>query len=212
MEIKYEIVKYKIYASEILYCLCFSGQSCLQPADSKNQIPFRHDRNSDFIRGGTQSIFTSYQFHCCGKITEWQAYFHRPEYIVAVLQVWRPPISNEGGGCYRLVGQSALEQVEDNLGGSTLGEQDELSVQPGDVVGFFIGHLFPKSIDDFEDIGDIGLQLNTSFVNESVWYRNFAQQDSEQSHACQASVGPSGALREFTTAAPVLRVEVSKWI
>ena len=102
-------------------------------------------------------------------------------------------------GCYELVGEDQytsiqFEGMDDNLVDRTLEQANFLSVQPGDVVGFST----PRS-------GRSGrIQLNSDYRNESIW---FTTDIVENQVVCP---GSGGSLRNFSSAAPVLSVAISK--
>ena len=102
-------------------------------------------------------------------------------------------------GCYELVGEDQytsiqFEGMDDNLVDRTLEQANFLSVQPGDVVGFST----PRS-------GRSGrIQLNSDYHDESIW---FTTDIVENEVVCP---GSGGSLRNFSSAAPVLSVAISK--
>ena len=114
----------------------------------------------------TQAIITSYQFQCCGNITEWRTYLQcEAESSFYSFQVWRPANNTE---CYSLVGTSNYghfgngddkECVDGNLFILTPQPSDVITIKPGDVVDIYVdGERF---------------QLDRSYRGERVWYRTF---------------------------------------
>ena len=126
-------------------------------------------------------------------------------------------------GCYNLVGEDTAERssTRDPIG-RLLGVQDTITVKPGDVVGISTefaarseeGESESDDDSESESSGPNGLQLNTLFNQETVWYEEMAEQgpfEVSPSLTCDSVVGTSGVLSMLSNAAPVLRVEVSKW-
>lgn len=92
------------------------------------------------------AISRDLQFSCRGNVTGWAAYSERTgTFATATFQVWRLTAVNVTSGCrtYKLVGSHHFSNVATNseklLNISTLEEfgLDPISVQPGDVVGFY---------------------------------------------------------------------------
>jgi hypothetical protein len=194
-----------------------SGQQCLQSA-SVSGIPFEDlgpGRASERLPTERQVIITSYQFRCCGNITRWQTYVEPGEdtedgmYSIS-FQVWRPFSGAQDGRCYYTTGEDNYDQIDLGANGlvdRTLEPANYLTVQPGDVVGYFMIR------EEMTDVMD-GIQLDSRIDNddggEEVWYSD----DSipELNNECLFSVGsgPGRTLRLFTNSAPVLSVDVGK--
>ena len=178
-----------------------TGQACLLNSmgnQTSSQLPPHSPQAVNL------AIVTSYQFHCCGNITNWQAYVilgRRLRSYNVRFSVWRPTTLTEEA-CYNLVG-------EDNLTRNTWLSGDDvynvttlsrgITVQPGDVVGFIVNSN--RSSD--------GVLLDRRSSSESVWYhpgRVPAWPLQGRPASCQVSVEAGGILRSFTAAAPVLSI------
>jgi hypothetical protein len=142
-----------------------SGQQCLQSA-SIHGIPFEDlgpSSASERLPTERQVIITSYQFRCCGNITRWQTYVEPGEdtedgmYNIT-FQVWRPSSGVEDNGCYYLTGEDLYTNIDLGDGGlvnRTLEPANYLTVQPGDVVGYYMSREGRTGMMD-------GIQLSTS--------------------------------------------------
>ena len=191
----------------MFYCLL--AQQCFQPALPFAQLQF------DFFRlpNGRQAIVTSYQFQCCGDITAWQTYVERSggthtngAYTIH-FQVWRPSptVGSDGAGCYSLVGENRFTSI--TLINRAVSETPEptniISVQPGDVVGYYV--LSSERDDD-------GIQMDSGDDSINIYYNedNGGNPISLGPDSCQVRVGDGGLLTESTSAAPQLSIDVSK--
>ena len=169
----------------------------------------------------TQAIVTSYKFQCCGDITAWQTYVqpsggnHRDGVYSIFFQVWRPSPSVDSDGCYNMVGEDRyadiqLIQGQDGLVNRTLNSSSFISVQPGDVLGYF------TILDNDEDGG---IQHDPEFSTESVWYHTNTEQSPliSRGMSCPFPVGEDADTRVLTTFSsfgPVFSVDIGKllWI
>ena len=178
--------------------------------------PFE-DLCSDSIRlpTGSQAIVISYQFHCCGEITEWLTYMQPGgsnfDGVYSVhFQVWRPfPTSGGSDDCYSLVGENRFPGVTLEAGrlvSETPQPTNVIPVRPGDVLGYYVSSTRSRAEDDDNDDDDDGIQLDSSFTNDVVYYADF---DAPLTMGT-ASVGPGGVLSLSTNAAPVISVRISK--
>ena len=130
-----------------------------------NLPQFSNPGNSvDTLAFRQQVLIPSYQFSCCGVVTEWGAYvqpggsMHRTVYT-ATFQVWRP----EGNGVYTMVGENAYPNpitLEDDSQILVDALQPFIEFKPGDVVGYYL--------DSTESSGSV--QLDESNRNEEVYY------------------------------------------
>lgn len=196
----------------------FTAQGCLQPADSRRRIPFS-DFGSEGTSGlpkGSQAIVTSYQFQCCGNITAWQTYVLTKNVcggciVIVHFQVWRPSVSVLADGCYSLVGEVIYRNItsRDGLVNRTLQPDNFLTVEPGDVVGFYTSER--------EESRGGRIQLDRNYHNESIWFTTNPYRGFDLSgEPCPYQVGRvhserNGALQYFRSLAPVLSVEISKF-
>ena len=194
-----------------------SAQDCLQAA-GKTPLPFRDENGSPRLPSGSQAIITSFQFGCCGDITAWQTYVrpkrrrHRNRAYDIFFQVWRPSPTVQDNGCYSLVGENRFTSI-------TFGNNDPvsetpepsniISVQPGDVLGYYT-----FSRDDEDNIGSQGIQLDTDYTNDTVWYLSDFDTNliTMGSSNCPLPVGegPDSILTSSISAGPVLSVSISK--
>ena len=165
---------------------------------------------------GVQAIITSYKFHCCGNVTAWQTYvepggdMHDEEYDIT-FQVWRPSPTVNSDGCYGQVGENVFTSI--SLGGGGLVSEtpeptNRITAQPGDVVGFFVVSR--------KGGGNQGIQINTSFTGESVWYHRNTKSNPLMTRGpvsvCPHPVGSQAdrVLKSSTNAAPMLSVDICK--
>ena len=157
-------------------------------------------------------IVTSYQFQCYGTITAWRTYVHpsgsdhRDGVYTITFQVWRP---TEEVGCHSLVGEDLYENIVllESTGGlvnRTVPQPSNLSVQPGDVVGFFLVSS-PGGEND-------GIQFSGTdeqgYDEEQAWYNKDFLTFSTPS--CPFPVGPGRVLTASIHAAPVLSLDIGK--
>ncbi len=86
-------------------------------------------------------------------------------------------------------------------------QSSNITVQPGDVVGYFVGDSYRKRVRRAE-----GIVLDQNHNTERVWYYGSTTQLplAVGPHSCQASIGPNGTLTSFTAAAPLLSVGIGK--
>ena len=148
-------------------------------------------------------------FQCCGRVTRWQTRMQPGEssfefgYYSIIFQVWRPGPAVESDGCYSLVGEDVYNDViltnPGRLANRTVDSSTVISVQPGDVVGFFVfsaGGLF----------ADEGIQLKED-GEESVWY------SVEESAPVPEGLCPFPVetyLSSSTTAGPVISIDIGE--
>lgn len=83
----------------------------------------------------------------------------------------------------------------------------QIPFQPGDVIGYFTDRE-SSSIDPNGE----GVLLDTSFANESVWYRTISSGSPlvVGPSSCFYSVGSHGHLDSLTRAGPVISASISK--
>ena len=198
------------------YLLLGSAQDCLQAARGE-QLPFRDENSSPRLPSGSQAIITTYQFGCCGNIAAWQTYVqpggrgHNGEYDI-FFQVWRPSPTVQDNGCYSLVGENRFTSIflgDDGLVSETPEPSNIISVQPGDVVGYY---TFSRA--DSENQGMHGIQLDTGYTKDIVWYlADFGTESiTLEDTNCPLPVGAESnrVLTSSTSAGPVLSVSISK--
>ena len=117
-------------------------------------------------------------------------------------------------GCYGLVGENVFTRITLGDGGLVSGTPEptnRITVQPGDVVGYF---TFSRS--NPQNRHGEGIQLDTSFRDEVVWYHTSTGPDPIMGRGdpavCPFPVGSQSdrLLRSPTNAGPVLSVGVCK--
>ena len=113
-------------------------------------------------------------------------------------------------GCYGLVGENVFTSITLGDGGlvsETPEPTNRITVQPGDVVGYF---TFSRRNQNE------GIQLDTSFSDEVVWYHTSTDPIMGRGDpaVCPFPVGSQSdrVLRSSTNAGPVLSVGVCKCI
>lgn len=162
-------------------------------------------------------IIPSYRFECCGSVTEWgiRVRLKRKSLFNNSLefQVWRPSPSVNTTGCYTLVGSNSFINIHptDRTTTVTPLPHDQIQVQPGDVVGFYI----TSNSSSNTTLGDVAI-TRTQTLNsdgnshpEEVWLAKRATLVPHHS-MCPYPVGVSGGLDTFTTGAPVVTALLSK--
>ena len=135
----------------------------------------------------------AYTFQCSGRyrVTEWMACVQRhsvsDQYYIQ-FQVWRP------NGCYSLVGynhpldnngmESYLVAINDNNSPLedcvvlTVEEDEQIEVQSGDVVGYYVDHF--RAGDNDRD--DNGIQWIEGYNDVVVYYEDDLPRESIKSH------------------------------
>ena len=115
-------------------------------------------------------------------------------------------------GCYGLVGENEFTSISspnynNGLVSVTPEPTNIITAQPGDVVGFYASsRMGPND----------GIQLDTSFTGESVWYHRNTDDDplttSGMVSVCPYPVGSQSGriLMSSTNAAPMLSVDICK--
>ena len=159
-------------------CTCtntlFCAEQCLQVRNGDGPpglMDYGHEPPR--IELHHQAIIPSYNFTCCGNITEWGADIHHDndmEYTID-FQLWRPsPTTPQDGslgtGYYSLVGHNRFTSIslnDDLATGLSPSPQNYIQFQPGDVLGFYV----EEAKDD--DRGVVVL-TRESFTSEVVWY------------------------------------------
>ena len=195
-----------------LYQRLYAGQDPLVPADSQNrQIPFIDDPTFRRLPSGLQALVTTYTFTACGNITMWQTYLQpgigTSRYLLR-FQVWRRDTRPDRGTTYYIVGENSYSTANNRLdvrfsslfNSGVIASANRITVQPGDVVGYFT-----VSLETDRDTAEEGILLDSSYSDEIVWYRTiFEDFDTPK----QLTVGEGGDLNRGVRAAPVLSVDV----
>ena len=192
----------------IFYCLL--AQQCFQPALPFDQL--RDEGIPDRLPSGRQAIVTSYQFQCCGDITAWQTHVFRNRgnrqkgaYTIH-FQVWRPSptVGSDGAGCYSLVGENRFTSITliNRAVSATPEPTNIISVQPGDVVGYYVLNNRGRNNGIQMDSGDDSINI---YYNED----NGGNPILLGPDSCQVSAGDGGLLTSSTSAAPQLSIDIS---
>ena len=146
-----------------------------------------------------QAIVPAYTFQCTGRVTEWRACVlpggtTREQYYIQ-FQVWRPT-ANGVEGCYELVDynkpldSTSIIEAEGFLSPPgdngpldrcvvlPVRESQQIEVQPGDVVGFYVDHF-----KDGNDETDGGIQWIDSTEVTVYYTEDIARVDIKRQYA-----------------------------
>ena len=158
-----------------------------------------------------QAIIPSYEFTCCGNVTEWGVDIEqggRDDDMMYTLnlQVWRPSPTIVGGstgsGQYILVGNNRFTEISlsNNVAQVSVMPQNHIQFRPGDVLGFYVEEARNS---------DRGVNVITTaeFSSETVWYASVA---TLHDIGCPISTGSSGVLNTEFRGAPVVSIETGK--
>ena len=189
----------------------FSAQPCLQPATPNQDIDLEGDEiGNPHLPNSTQAIITSYQFGCCGDITAWKAAVepNGPSHMegghTIHFQVWRPSPTVESDGCYSLVGENRFTSITltDKLVRETPEPTNIITVQPGDVLGYYSVHRQRLRA---------GIALSEDLDSEIVWYHTSEHTsedpqipEAEESCPLPVGAGPGRKLDSSTNQGPVI--------
>ena len=191
-------------------CAC----CCLQTSNGNGLPIFTNYGSQPRIYRHHQAIIPSYNFNCCGNITEW-AVGVQPAGSVSNLtydidfQVWRlvpsPTVDDSTvTGQYSLIGKNRFISIslESYVARLTPSPQDFIQFQPRDVLGFYVEEA------RLTTNGVVVLTSPSSFTSEVVW---FASIDPVMATSQSVySVGSNGDLNSLTRAAPVISIAISK--
>ena len=190
-----------------------TAQECLRAvSDGGDSLPNFSDPGSNAPRIATnpiQAIITSYEFYCCGTITEWAAYVEPggrmyDDVYSITFQVWRPiPFDRDR---YIKVGENHFGSVilaTNSIINETPAPNELLHFQPGDVLGYYLEQNGPSGSTDG------GLQLETSFSRETLWY---ATGNATLQTECVVQVGSTGDLSMSTNLGPIISVSFCEYI
>ena len=192
-----------LFLSTVLPCLrsIIEGQSLPSFKDymgGEGQIPLYH-----------QAIISSYQFQCCGNLTEWRVDLHpgssadNGRYTLN-LQVWRPSPTVDNS--YNLVGNNRFPALPLSNGGALVISPSpavQIAFRSGDVVGVHI---------ESARATDRGLVVLTtaSFSREAVWLASAA---SQTVGGCSVSVGSNGGqLNTLLRGAPIITADACEFV
>ena len=159
-----------------------------------------------------QVIVPSYRFSCSGRVTGWQGCFFpsgSSDRYHVVYQVWREVVP----GCYRLVGPGSplqppssdiLLQLEGGCNTTVLPAGQQLVVQEGDIVGFYVDYwtMFTAFVLANVNFRQAGIQLLTSepFGAVEMLYASVAPDELSASYAAGSTAEDvcDEALEEFS--------------
>ena len=113
----------------------------------------------------------------------------------------------QDNGCYNLVGENRFTNITLNISGlvsETPEPSNIISVQPGDVVGYYTFSQIEANDDDGE-----GIQLNRRYSNDSIWYANINGASTMGEPDCPFPVGHGRILTSLTNAGPILTVGIA---
>ena len=195
----------------------FNTEQCLE-ARNGNSLPsfqnyehVNHDRN--LIHEHGQAIIPSYEFTCCGAITEWGVDVHHgrqgDERYTIDFQIWRPsPTTPQddslGTGYYSLAGHNRFSSISlsDGVAQVTPSPQDYIQFRPGDVLGFYVVEATGSGPVE----GVVVLTTPNSFTREVVWHASVAPGDVG---GC-VSAGSGGNMNTLLRGAPVISISTCK--
>ena len=160
------------------------------------------------IRLHHQAIIPSYEFTCCGNVTEWgvdveQGGGKDNRMYTLDLQVWRPSPTtvdgSTGSGQYILVGNNRFTSISlsNNVAEVTPSPRDQIQFQSGDVLGFYVEEAR-------DDNRGVNVVTTASYTSETVWYTSVA---TLHDIGCPVSAGSSGALNTQLQGAPVVSIQ-----
>ena len=200
--------------NKVLISLPVIAQSC-----SVNDLPIFESQTGGRPRielGQLQVIVPSYTFNCHGRVVQWGACVQPGgmpdrEIYELELQVLRPlPVDQNDIQCFSLVGSYSQTGGPNFPPGDIdrcilidIPSDDQIPVQPGDVVGFYYDHRNGN--------GDGGVQLDTARTDVTAFYRERANIPAPTPSSCMLIAGPNN-IDSTTTAAPVITVVVGRLI
>ena len=219
--------------------------------------PFR-DRRGDNPRSEVpdrdrfQAIVPAYTFQCSGRVTEWGACVQpggpSSEAYYIQFQVWRP---SGPSGCYSLVGfnrpvgsnggegfLSPPDGTDDLLGRCvelSVTEEEQIEVQSGDVVGYYVDHDNDNQNDDNAGIqwivggSDSDSTSDSTSDGESgtdvvVYYRDGLPRENIRSHYAVGGSNPtecgfpisgnsaSYSLSDFISTTPIISLSIGMFV
>ena len=181
-----------MYAHYTTLSLAFPQESCVE-----NLPEFRDfGKHTPSLLVGIQALVPEYKFTCTGVITKWGLAIKKLGRHRIDLQVWR---LKEGiQGAYTLVGTNSFN-LQPEMGQRLLylmpNNGEQIAVQPGDVVGFYLENN-PAITDDYsvQYMDVIGITVHHKPANHSL--------DTIMAYTLT---------EQHSNIAPVLTVEVGKY-
>ena len=182
---------------------CFAGQQQQQQC-SVDSLPQFRDRRGDGggepDRDRFQAIVPAYTFQCTGRVTEWKACVQpggsaNEQYYIQ-FQVWRPT-ANDVEGCYELVDYN-IPEAEGFLsppGGSgtlrrcvvlPVRQSQQIEVQPGDVVGYYVDRF-----EDGEERDNDGIQWIESTAVTVYYTDDIPRVDIKTQYVLNSNINPT---------------------
>ena len=198
--------------NKVLISLPVIAQSC-----SVNNLPTFENQNErpHIDTDEVQVIVPSYTFNCPGRVVQYGACVQpggnsERDLYELELQVLRPlPVDQNDIQCFSLVGSYSQTGgpnfPPDDINRCILIDipsDDQIPVQPGDVVGFYY---------DLMRNDDGGVQLDTARTDVTVFYRERTNIPAPNPSSCMFITGPNN-IDSTTTAAPVITVVVGRLI
>ena len=192
----------------MIACCDFVSDQCLEVGND-NALPSFQDygNTGERINRYHQAIIPSYEFQCCGEITEWGVDVEsgggrdNRRYTLN-FQVWRPSPSSSSE--YYLVGNNRFSAISlsGNVAEVTPSPQDYIQFRPGDVLGIYVEEARVN-----DDNKGVVVLTDSSFTSELVWQASIA---TSQAVGCPVSVGSSGDLNTMIRGAPVISIETGE--
>ena len=202
--------------------------------------PFGDTTNDRPDRDRFQAIVPAYSFQCTGsyRVTEWMACVERhgsyAQYYIQ-FQVWRP---NGPTGCYSLVDynhplddagmESYLVAINDDNSPLhrcvvlTVEEDEQIEVQSGDVVGYYVDHFragdngiqWIEEDDDVDYIDDVVVYYEDDLPRESIKsHYGIGVNPTECDFVLPANADTTSyAISQSMMAAPIISFSIGKTI
>ena len=202
----------QVTGNKVLHSLPVMAQSC-----SVSNLPTFQDFDGSggrqhIDRDAVQVIVPSYTFNCHGRVVRWGACVRRGgnELYELEFQVLRPlPVDQNDIQCFSLVGMYSQIGIPnfppDNIDRCIVIDippDDQIPVQPGDVVGFYSDNRIRE--DDCD-----GVQVDESRTDVTAFYRERISIPAPSPSSCMLIAGING-IDTTTMAAPVITVVVGK--
>ena len=190
-------------------------EQCLEARNGNGLPSFQnYEHVGNLIHEHGLAIIPSYEFTCCGTITEWGMDLHhtdRDAQYTIDFQLWRPsPTTPQDGslgtGYYSLAGHNRFSSISlsDGVVQVAPSPQDRIQFRPGDVLGFYVEEATGSGPVE----GVVVLTDPSSFTSEVVWH---ASVDPGDVGGC-VSAGSGGNMNTLLRGAPVISIETCKLI
>ena len=189
--------------------MCLFPEQCIVRESGDQDLPSFENYGNDGSRITLhrQAIIPSYEFTCCGNITEWGVDVQPGgggddgDYTLD-LQVWRPSPTvddSTGTGQYSLVGNNRFTSIslDNDVAEVTPLARNQVQFRPGDVLGFYVEEARDNK-------RGVNVLTTTSFTSERVWYASVTTLLSTM--GCPISAGSSGVLNTQLRGAPVISI------